>query len=381
MKILHIASFCGNIGDNANHAGFRPWFQSLLGYSAKWENFEIRDIYRKERRFDKAFLTYANKFNLIIWGGGNYFELWVDHSPTGTSLSIPEEIFKGIRSSMFFNALGVDDGQGHTTQTISRFRKFLKMLLSSPQYLVSVRNDGSMETLQNYCFDLPIHRVLKIPDGGFFANYKSAACTFPGPHFGINIAGDMLSLRFPGGNQHTFQSFLSELAEWIKKQVEQNSTITFTLFPHIFSDVTGCAQLLQTLPDSIRREKIRVAGYASGNQAAARIFGEYATCDAVLGMRFHANVVPISLGVPTVGLCCYPQIYRVYNELGMSENCINVTKFGFSDQLSAIVDQICRTPSVARKKIAVIRKALSAQRKKQTAVITDWLKGQKLKYR
>ena len=30
MKIIHLASFNGNVGDNINHAGFRPWFQRLI---------------------------------------------------------------------------------------------------------------------------------------------------------------------------------------------------------------------------------------------------------------------------------------------------------------------------------------------------------------
>ena len=30
LRLLHIASFSGNIGDNANHMGFRPWFEAQI---------------------------------------------------------------------------------------------------------------------------------------------------------------------------------------------------------------------------------------------------------------------------------------------------------------------------------------------------------------
>ena len=87
MNILHIASFSGNIGDNANHMGFRGWFNSMVPQEVIWDNIEIRDFYRGERKWDKSFVDLANNYDLVVIGGGNYFELWVEKSPTGTSIS------------------------------------------------------------------------------------------------------------------------------------------------------------------------------------------------------------------------------------------------------------------------------------------------------
>ena len=44
MKILHLASFTGNIGDNANHSGFRYWFEKYND-EAEWTELEIREFY------------------------------------------------------------------------------------------------------------------------------------------------------------------------------------------------------------------------------------------------------------------------------------------------------------------------------------------------
>ena len=92
LNILHIASFTGNIGDNANHLGFRGWFERVAEADVIWTELEIREFYWKNRFWDRSFVEYANGFNLIIIGGGNYFELWVDKSPTGTSIEIEPDL-------------------------------------------------------------------------------------------------------------------------------------------------------------------------------------------------------------------------------------------------------------------------------------------------
>ena len=80
LRVLHLASFAGNIGDLANHAGARRMLAERLGFALKFTDLEIREFYWKQRSFDDAFVAYANSFDLLIIGGGNYFELWVDHS-------------------------------------------------------------------------------------------------------------------------------------------------------------------------------------------------------------------------------------------------------------------------------------------------------------
>jgi hypothetical protein len=52
MSVLHLASFPGNVGDIANHFGFRPWFERLVEREVKWTEIEIRDFYRGTRTLD-----------------------------------------------------------------------------------------------------------------------------------------------------------------------------------------------------------------------------------------------------------------------------------------------------------------------------------------
>ncbi len=373
MKVLHVASFRGNIGDNANHAGFRPWFETLVGAPLEWSEFEIRDVYRKTRAFDATFAAQANAADLVVIGGGNYFELWVADSPTGTSISVPADVLASIKTPIFINALGVDDAQGYTDETLGRFRTFLGTLLTSDQYLVSVRNDGALAALHKHVGDMPLERVLHLPDGGFFATYAPAPRA-QGPHVGINLAGDMLDQRFPGGEQLDYRGFLAEMAETLAQLWRAHPTLRLTFFPHIFRDLAVCADLLALLPDKLRRDQVRVAAYDSGEAAAQEAFGEYVACDVILAMRFHSNVVPIGHGIPAIGLYCYDQVSRLYGELENPGSVVKVNETGFGAALLAMLHAVLENPGQARANAASMKALVTRQRAAAATRVAGWLK-------
>ena len=47
----------------------------------------------------------------------------------------------------------------------------------------------------------------------------------------------------------------------------------------------------------------------------------------------------MGLGVPCIGLGCYRQIHKLYEELGRSDECIDVSKPGFAGPLGARISQ------------------------------------------
>jgi hypothetical protein len=112
LRVLHLASFSGNIGDNANHSGFRNYFETIVGESVTWFNEEIREYYWREKVFDETFVAKVNTFDLLVIGGGNYFELWPNDSPTGTSITLPIPFWRKITKPILINGVGVDLGQG-----------------------------------------------------------------------------------------------------------------------------------------------------------------------------------------------------------------------------------------------------------------------------
>ena len=149
LKTLHLASFIGNIGDNANHNGFYNFLFQNKDFKFEIDRLEIREFYWKKRFFDKSFVDLVNQYDLLIIGGGNYFELWVENSPTGTSIAIELELLKQIKTPILFNALGVDPGQGISKINIQKFRNFLDLLIERKDF-ISIRNDGAKDTIIEY---------------------------------------------------------------------------------------------------------------------------------------------------------------------------------------------------------------------------------------
>ena len=236
--VLHIASFTGNIGDNANHLGFRSWFETLVENQVLWNELEIREFYWKKKNWDKDFVEYANTFDLIIIGGGNYFELWVDKSPTGTSIEIEPDLFKQIETPVFFNALGVDPGQGATENSIKKFKTFIEAIVEK-NGLITVRNDGALANLGRYVGRDILKHFHEAPDGGFFINdciKEDIVKTNQKIKIGCNVASDMPEVRFKefeGG----VDEFSKEFAQAVVKISKQLNNCEFIFFPHIYRDL------------------------------------------------------------------------------------------------------------------------------------------------
>ena len=171
LRLLHIASFSGNIGDNANHIGYRNWLRNLSDRPIAWTELEIRQFFWRERAWDADLVDYINSFDGLVIGGGNYFELWVESSPTGTSVAISPKLWAKIKVPVYFNALGVDPGQGVPETCRTQFTSFLDTLLADNNVLVSVRNDGAKKNLSDHIGATYANTVLHAPDNGFFADF------------------------------------------------------------------------------------------------------------------------------------------------------------------------------------------------------------------
>ena len=196
LKTLHLASFDGNIGDNANHYGFYKYFNKDKNFKFDIDELEIREFYWKKMFFDKSFVELVNSYDLLIVGGGNYFELWVEDSPTGTSIAIELELLEQIETPILFNALGVDPGQGASEKNIKKFKNFLDALIERNDF-ISIRNDGAKKAIIDYVGEKYLEYINYTPDAGFFVDVNEPSEYYKNKKYlAINIAYDMQEVRF-----------------------------------------------------------------------------------------------------------------------------------------------------------------------------------------
>lgn len=335
IRVLHLASFNGNIGDVANHAGARALFSQYLDFDLVITELEIREFYWGLRAFDDAFVSYANQFDLLLIGGGNYFELWVDKSATGTSIDISAAQLQALSVPTAFYSLGVDTGQGCSTTAARRFRAFMDTVLSRKDIFVCVRNDGSSLALSEVLGSRYSTMVPVMPDGGFFAGStlmeQEVICRNERKIIAINLAGDMLDRRFNASLSS--EAFLAEFASSCTQVLNENGDIDMEFVPHIWRDTQVIAQILPLFPDSLLRSRIRVAPLYASPGGLNIFLMTYKRASLVLGTRFHANVCPIGMGVPTRGLLNYPQVSHLYRELDISERLVDIRNVGFGELL------------------------------------------------
>lgn len=371
IKVAHLASFTGNLGDIASHGGFREWFADTLGVVIEWSEFEIRDFYRQTSSFDQNLAKAWNLYDLVVIGGGNYLELWPENSRTGCSIDLPPELLSLISTPIYFNALGLDDGQGVSESARENFSEFFNYAVTNKNILVSLRNDGSHETLVRVFPELESKKYYVTPDHGFFALQKSIhkqkVRVKELAVIGINLAQDMPEFRFKESKSEFLKHFSNVLQE-----IEFGKLI---FFPHIFSDVGIIYELLDVLPDDIRRSKCSIAPYGCRSEDVETLLNYYTSLDLMLAMRFHANILPISIGIPTVGISSYPQISRLFKELEIDEWVENIHEFGWSKRLVSKINKYYNDPEQAIFDFAKVQPEILRQRAAFSSSMSEWFES------
>ena len=370
MRILHFASFTGNIGDNLNHSGLYRSLEKEFGpanFSIHEE--EIREYFWGIKKFDQRIIKKFNSFDLIIIGGGNFFELWVENSRTGTSIDIPIEYLKKIKTPIAFFSLGVDIHQGFTKKTKENFFKFLEYITTKPNYFVSIRNDGALKNLNElfgHHFD---KKVFVIPDSGIkiretrlnFVKTKSKL-------IGINLAGDMIDRRFQNLNNS-----INSIINFIKFIIYTESK-NILFLPHIIKDYEILFMILNKLPEDIRRKNILIGPYENGYTGMKNIFGLYEKCEIILANRFHSNLASIGLGKPTIGLYNYPQIQNLFEELSLENFLIDLNDENLFQNLRKVYFELSSQPEKYVKLFNDVTSKTSYQHNKAMKHLHNWIK-------
>ena len=376
MKILHIASFNGNMGDNANHTGFREIFSNILKENLEWENLEIRNFYKSWNimKFNNDFVEYVNKFDLCIIGGGNFFEICHEYSVTGTTIDISKEILEKIKTPIFFNGLGFDTIRGFTEETKEKFKKFIEYLLENPQkYFVSFRNDGSKKNFE-VLYGKWDSRIKVVADGGFFINMAINENRFPlkqikQNYIGINIAMD----EHKKIQEVSRADFIDKIVNFINDFIFKYPNYKIKFFPHIFSDIKIIYEVLERVSDKLIKYNIEIMPYLTGMENTTKFYLEYLNCKLILGMRFHTNVVGMSLNIPTIGLVSYSKMEDLYNEVDMRTRIIDIKKADFNKEILAKVIENLENENLVKKEYKEKMNIVKEKQEKIYEDLREWI--------
>lgn len=322
MKILHLASFVGNIGDNASHAGFYKLLYERLG-AFDLEKCEIREFYNNrhffKRQFDDSFVRYANTFDLLVIGGGSFFDYWNQASATGTTVDIPLQLLKKLKVRLLCTSLSCQPGSENTESLEQLARSFLSALNNRPKTWLAVRNDGSLQSVAANLGECYAAKMSEILDSAFFYQPQLHEATlFPKPYIALNLAPDQLA-DFEGRNPSFLVSlFYDRIAQFIDYAYQQYG-INTVLVPHILADLECVGQIITRMDDLSSRQALMVAPCVGGSVGAQSAYALYGASHAVIATRFHANVFGMTSGARLFGLAARSRIKSLHGSVG--SNC------------------------------------------------------------
>lgn len=328
MKVLHIASFNGNIGDNASHIGLRNILKAL-GVTAQIKQIEIRRFYKNyslpdKQSFNEFFVKKANQYDLVIFGGGGFLDYWVPNSETGTTIDITLELFQKLTVPVLFTSIGCIPHREVPEGNIEKFCRFINAILRKKNAAIAVRNDGSKAVLKTVLGDSVANKIPQILDNGFFYEpHREFSRIVDSRYIAINVTKDQLLMKNQTIGKVNTEHFHNQLKQYICAVIKDtNFNIVFV--PHIYSDLEAIQYALNGVNDYLLRTRVIVAPYIQGDYGCEYLMSVYREADYIVGMRFHANVCSLAQGKSIAGLAALDRIKYMCQSVGAGEYVVDV---------------------------------------------------------
>jgi polysaccharide pyruvyl transferase WcaK-like protein len=349
MKILHLASFLGNIGDNASHIGFYNVLNQIIKDIEQIDKLEIRNFYRNSpseyrKYFDISFVEKLNNYDLVIIGGGGFLDYWVPESATGTTIDISLKILDAIKTPILFTSVGCVPNKTVPKGNKQKFKCFLNYIIQSKRISLLLRNDGSVQNIEKE-FGLDVSSQLPtILDNGFhYSPQKKFLFPIRNKYVVINVSHDQVEMAGPEAVCQSESSYYKELIKTIE-HIINNRGLDVCLIPHILQDLNAINSIIELLDERLIRNHITVAPCIQGDDGADFIFSIYKGSELVIGTRYHANVCSVAMGKKSIGLVALNRVMYMYDSIDMKGAYVMISD-GFSAQLCKKIDRLISTGS------------------------------------
>lgn len=328
MRILHIASFNGNIGDNASHIGLRNILKTL-GVIATIDQIEIRRFYKNyslfdKQSFDEDFVKMANQYDLVVFGGGGFLDYWVPNSETGTTIDISLDLFQQLLVPVLFTSIGCIPHKEVPEGNVEKFSRFVNAILEKKNAALAVRNDGSKIILKSVLGETIACKIPQLLDNGFFyKSHRKFSRITDGKYIAINVTKDQLLMKNQTIGEVNTEHFNQQLRLYIDTIIK-NTNLNIVFIPHIFSDLEAIQHALRGINDYLIRTRVIIAPYIQGNYGCEYLMSIYREADYIVGMRFHACVCALAQGKSIAGLAALDRIKYMCQSVGAGNYVVDI---------------------------------------------------------
>lgn len=298
MKILHLASFSGNLGDVYSHAGISTYFDTRNITNVY--RIEIRRIYQNYNAPDKISfndvlnLLIRDTFDCLFIGGGGFLDYWLPGTSTGTTFDVNYELMDKVHKPMIFSSLGAFPHKDVPVENHDKFIRFAEYLSRNKYVSLMFRNDGSLTSINKQFPNLDCSNFADGGDHAFlYAAKEVNLATTRGRYICVNIGPDQLSLKSafrtgPIMPDEYFKKFAKLLVELSDKH---DCEIIF--IPHLYSDIEAARLICSYLPDIFLRNRFSIAEYDPLGRNLDYILAFYRASVFNICGRLHSNIMSI----------------------------------------------------------------------------------------
>lgn len=327
LKILHVASFIGNIGDNASHMGLYHVLNDFLYDNYCVHQIEIRKFYNNykgndKHRFDRSFIEFANNFDLLVIGGGGFLDYWVPNSATGTTINVRIEELDNLKTPMLITSVGCFPHKPVPDGNLDRLKRFLDYSLHNRNITITFRNDGSLVNLAKNFGENYSNKFIEILDNGFFYIPKNNSI-FPvnKKYIAINISNDQIDMLSNLHGRIDKKLYYEQIKVFIETIIHEHS-VGVVLLPHIHSDLKAISMIVERLDDLLVRSNVSIAPCVQSDAGADYSFSIYNNSSLVIGTRFHANVCAVAMGKKCIGIAVLDRVKFLYDSLNAKNSFV-----------------------------------------------------------
>lgn len=319
MKLLHLASFNGNVGDVLSNHGLQAFLNREYRGRVDQEKLEIRSFYKNtpaDRRLslDDVLVEASSRFDRILIGGGGFLDYWVPDSSSGATIDISESTLESLGRKVVISSVGAYPIREVPSGNIEKFSAFLSMLKSSNNVDLMFRNDGSVEHLSRV---LGAEATTGLRIGGdhcYLLDEASFLDTRDSrPYIAVNIAPDQLEMQSNGQCLVDKNNFYKTVARALIEISETHSS-DIVFVPHLLEDYKACLELTSLMPDAFVRSRFKTVRYSGTAENVFPIVSVYRHSIANIVMRLHANILSLMLDKRTISLGVLNRVAKIANQ-------------------------------------------------------------------
>tara|TARA_Y100000389_G_scaffold31120_1_gene26346 strand:- start:18941 stop:20026 length:1086 start_codon:yes stop_codon:yes gene_type:complete len=346
LKILHLASFTGNLGDSISHKGLSNVLKEKYKNHYTLNRLEIRRMYQnsyiKKIKCNSNLISYINKHDLFLIGGGGFLSPVFDKTATGTTFDFNSKFIDSITTETIFTSIG-GVCKPKSKSIALKFKEFMKHIENQKYINLCLRNDGSIDELTSLLGESKLNKnIINVVDNAFY--YEKNKDINISDTAVINIGYDQVRqyIKKP-------EKYYKWLAHLVEAMVIKDYCSKVIFVPHTFQDLKAISDTLSYLADDFIRYYIGVETLAYSKKSITRIENLYNCSKFILGGRYHSNIMGIIFNKNSVPTYSHPRVTSMLESLKISSRDLYSSELSIEKALKNKVSKLSNVHKIINK--------------------------------